>query len=122
MLVRPPFCELREIVPHLLAVGVKDVRAVLVVEDSRLVRLVIGVAADVRPTVDQQDSRAMLRCETLGEDGAGKAGPDDQIVVAAARSGPVSLKLAHSAATSRAGDVDPVRVPSRSATRPAMRA
>ena len=48
MLVRPPLGELRQIIDHLLAVGVEDVRAVFVVQDARLVRLVIGIAADVR--------------------------------------------------------------------------
>src|SRR5689334_18053988 len=93
---------------------------VFVVEDSCLVRLIIGVAADVRPPVDQQHLSAMLRGEALSENGAGKTGSDDQIIVLAAVGGPGGRD--HSAATSRAGEVAPVRVPSTSAMRPAMRA
>ena len=82
MLVRPPLGELRQVIDDLLAVGVEDVRPVFVVEDAGLVGLVIGIAADVRPAVDQQDARAVLARQPLGKDGAGKTGPDDQIIVA----------------------------------------
>ena len=85
MLVRPPLGELRQIVDDLLAVGVEDVRPVLVIQDAGLVRLVIGIAADMRPPVDQQHPRAVLAGQALGKNRAGKAGPDDEIIVAAAR-------------------------------------
>ena len=68
MLVRPPLGELRQVVDDLVAVGVEDVRPVLVIEDPGVVGLVIGIAADVRPPVDQQDARAVLARQPLSED------------------------------------------------------
>ncbi len=62
----------------------------------------------------------MLARQPLGEDGAGKAGADDQIIVCAPIAG--SGARGHSAATSSAGWPVAARVPSNSATRPAMRA
>src|SRR5205085_187589 len=99
MLVRPPFGELRQIVDHLLAVGVEDVRAVLVVENPGLVRLVVSVAADMVAPIDEKDSRAMLRRQPFSKNGAGKTGSDDQIIIAA----DAAILGAHSAATSSAG-------------------
>jgi hypothetical protein len=51
------------------------------VEDSSLVRLVIGVAADVIASIDQQDPGTMLGGQALREDGTRKAGPDDEVIV-----------------------------------------
>ena len=90
------------------------------IEDAVLVGLVIGVAADVRPAVDQQHPRAMLAGQPLGEHRAGKAGADDQIIVTAP--GARRQGRGHSAATSSAGVAAPLRVPNSSAMRPAMRA
>src|SRR5947208_2011689 len=120
MFVWPPFGELRQIIDHLAAVGVEDVRPVFVIEDAGLIGLVIGIAADVRTAVDQQHARPMLARQPLGEDRAGEAGADDQIVIFLA--GPGNERGVHSAATSSAGLWAPVRVPSSSAMRPAIRA
>ena len=81
MLVRPPFGELRQIIDHLVAVGVKDVRAVFMIQDARIIQLVIGVTADVRTAIDQQDARLVLAGKPLGQDRPGKTGADDQIIV-----------------------------------------
>src|SRR5947209_662193 len=108
MFVRAPLSELRQIFDHGIAVRVKNVRSVFVVEDSGLVGLVIGIAADVRPPVDQKHARAVLARQALSKNGAGKAGSDDQIVIAAG----AAILSAHSAATSKAGELAPVRVPS----------
>ena len=65
-------------------VGVKDVRPVAVHEDAVVVVVVEGVAADVRPAVDQQHPLARACGETFGKHAAREAGPDDQIVKAGA--------------------------------------
>src|SRR6185312_807816 len=123
MLVRPPISEVRQIVDHLAAVGVENVRSVFVVENAGLVRLVISIAADVRPTIDQQDPRPVLARQPLGKNGAGKTGSDDEIIVAApGRTSAGPEGRVHSAATSSAGKVVLVPTPSRSAMRPAIRA
>src|SRR4051794_27632233 len=122
MLIRPPLGELRQIVDDLVAVGVENMRSVFMVEDSRLVGLVIGIAADMRAPVHQQHARAVLARETLCENGAGKAGANDQIVKAAAGRRPRAKGRVHSAATSNAELLAPVRVPSASAMSPDIRA
>src|SRR5512138_3313900 len=99
MLVRPPLGELREVIDDLFAVRVEDVRTVLVIQDSSLVRLVIGIAADMLPPIDQQDARAMLACQPFREDGTGKARTDDQIIVSLARRFGGAEESVHSAAT-----------------------
>jgi hypothetical protein len=48
-------------------------------EDARVVVVVVGVPADVRTPVDDQHAVA-VRPEPLGEDAAGEAGSDDEIV------------------------------------------
>src|SRR4029079_14025125 len=118
MLVWAPFGELRQIFDHRVAVRVEDVRPVFVIEDAGLVGLIIGVAPDMRPAVDQQHPGTVLARQPLRKDGAGKAGPDDQIIVTALIR---AQGRRHSAATSSAGLVAPLRVPSRSWIKPAMR-
>ena len=58
----------------------KDVRAVLVDQHAVLVVAVVGVAADVRPLVDEQDTLAEAGREPLRQHAAGEAGADDQII------------------------------------------
>ena len=60
----------------------EDVRAVAVDEDARLVEMVIGVAADMRPPIDHQHPLAGIRRQTLGHHRAGEARAHDEIVVA----------------------------------------
>ncbi len=81
MLVGPPCGELRQIVDDLVRIGVEDVRPILVDQDARLVEMVVGVAADMRPPVDDQHVRVVLAGQPLGDHRAGEAGADDEIVV-----------------------------------------
>ena len=80
MLIRPPLGEPRQVVEDVARVGVKDVRPVLVDQDAGLVVVVVGVAADVRALVADQDVLAGMRGQPLGDRRAGKAGADDQVV------------------------------------------
>ena len=80
MLVGTPVGEAREIGEDLARVGVEDVRPVLVDEHAVLVVVVVGVAADVRPLVDEQDGLVQLRGQPLRQDAAGETGANDQIV------------------------------------------
>ena len=65
-------------------VGVEDMRPVAMHENAFVVVVVEGVAADVRPPIDQQHPLACARGETFGEHAAREAGADDQIVKARA--------------------------------------
>ncbi len=55
-------------------------RAVLVDQDAGGILDVECVAADVRATVDQQHTLVRARRQALGDDRAGEARPDDQVV------------------------------------------
>ena len=81
MLVRTPLGEPGKIGENLVRVGVEDMRPILVDEDSGIVEAVIGVAADVRAPVDQQDVGVVLARQPLGENRAGEARADDQIII-----------------------------------------
>ena len=80
VLVGAPLGEPRQVLEDLARVGVEDVRPVLVDEDAVLVVVVVGVAADVRPLVDDQDLLAGACRQPLREHAAGEAGADDEIV------------------------------------------
>ena len=80
VLVRSPAGEARQIGGDVRSVGVKDVRPVAVHEDAVVVVVVEGVAADVRPAVDQQHALARAHGETFGQHAAGEAGAHDQAV------------------------------------------
>ena len=81
MLVGTPIRELREMVEDLLRIGMEDVRPVLVNQQAGIVVAVVGVAADVRPAVDDEDALVALARETFRKHAAGKAGADDQPIV-----------------------------------------
>ena len=68
-------------IEDLLGVGVEDMRAVLVDQEPGFVVAVVGVAADMRAPVDDEDALAALARETLRENAAGKAGADDQPII-----------------------------------------
>src|SRR5438045_7307564 len=99
----------------------ENMRAVLVIEDAVCVGFVIGVAADMIAPVNQHHARAVLARQPFGEHRAGEAGADDQIIVRRLALGRTEERV-HSAATSSAGEAVTLRVPRRSATRPAIRA
>ena len=84
VLVRPPAGEARQIGGDVRRVGVKDVRPVAVHENAVIVVMVEGVAADMRPAIDQQHPLARACGETFGQHAAREAAPDDQIVEARA--------------------------------------
>ena len=80
----PPAGEARQIGGDVRSVGVEDMRPVAMHENAVVVVVVEGVAADVRPSIDQQHPLACARGETFGEHAAREAGADDQIVKARA--------------------------------------
>ncbi len=77
MFVGPPLGESRQVLEDALAVGVKDVRPVAVHQHAMRVIFVIGVARNVRPSVDQQHATAGIG-QFPGDDAAGVAGADDE--------------------------------------------
>src|SRR5690348_9186783 len=61
-----------------LAVGMEDVRPVLVDQEAGFIVSVIGIAADMRPTVDQKHLFVTLAREPFGNDAAGEPGADHE--------------------------------------------
>ena len=80
MLVVAPFGELRQVLHDFRAVGVKDVRAVLVDQNAGRVVVVEGVAGDVVALVDDQDAFAHAVGQALGQHSPGEARADDEVI------------------------------------------
>ena len=73
--------ELSHVVPHPLVGRVEQVRAVLVHLDAGLrLRLGVGVAADVRASLDDEDALVQLRRHALGDRQTEESGTDDEEV------------------------------------------
>ena len=71
---RMPLGETAQIVPHLLAVGVKHVRSVLMNGHSRFgIFLIVDIAADVGALVNDEHGLTELGGDTLRHDHAGQA-------------------------------------------------
>ena len=71
--------ELASVVPHALVRGVEQVRAVTVHLDAGVrVGFGVGVAADVRPPVDNEDALAELGGHALGDGQTEESGADDE--------------------------------------------
>ena len=68
-------------IEDLLGVGMEDVRAVLVDQQAVIVVAVVGIAADVRAAVDEEDALVALARETFRENAAGEARADNQPIV-----------------------------------------
>ena len=77
----------------------------------------VGIVAAATAWWFQENARTMLACQPLGQNRAGEAGADDQIVVTALWRWE---GRGHSAATSSAGVPVSLMVPSSSAMRPAI--
>ncbi len=82
VLVGPPLGEARQVVDDALSIGVEDVRPVAMDQHARFVVIIVGVAADVRPPVDDQHALVQPGGQTLGQHAAGEPGADDQVVEA----------------------------------------
>lgn len=76
-----PLGELGKVVADFRGVGAEVVGAVGVDEDAGCVGVVEGVAADVGAFVDDEAATPELGAEAFGEDEAGEAGADDEVVV-----------------------------------------
>lgn len=63
-------------------IGVKDMRSVLVDEESRIVETIIGIAANMRAAVDHQDPLSGLGRQSFGHDRPRKPRADDHHVIA----------------------------------------
>ena len=80
MLVVPPGGESGEVVEDIPRVRVEDVRPILVNEDAVLVVLVVGVSADMRALVDDENLFAGTCRQPLREHAAREPGADHEIV------------------------------------------
>jgi hypothetical protein len=60
------------------AVGVEDMRAILVNENAGLVVSIVGIAADMRPAIDHQDLFVTLARQPFGNNAPGETGTDDE--------------------------------------------
>ena len=76
-----PVGELAEVFADFRGVCAEVVGAVGVDEDAGGVGVVVGVAADVGAFVDDEAGAPELGAEAFGEDEAGEAGADDEVVV-----------------------------------------
>src|SRR5688572_13049572 len=63
----------------------EDMRAVLVHQDTRVVIVVVCVAADMVALIYDEDLFALLAGKALGKDTTGEARPDDQVIKCGAR-------------------------------------
>ena len=81
VLVVGPLGEAGEELVDAVALGVVDVRTVLVDQDARVVDVVIGVARDVVATLDDGDAEAAGLGKAACADGASVTGTDDDHVV-----------------------------------------
>jgi hypothetical protein len=75
-----PFRELAKIFADAIGVGAKIVWSVGVKEHPGSVVMIVGIAADVLPPIDDEAARSALAGEALGENGSRKARADDQII------------------------------------------
>ena len=80
VLVLPPLGEPREVLEDVAAVRVKDVRAVLVDEHARVVVVIVGIAADVVPLVDDENCLSRIFRQPFGHDASRESGSHDEIV------------------------------------------
>jgi hypothetical protein len=80
VLILSPLGEPGQVLEHLAAVGMEDVRPVLMNEHTSVVIVVEGVAPDVIAFVDDQNFFAGIVRQPLRHDAAGEAGSNDEIV------------------------------------------
>ena len=80
MLISQKAGEAARVIEGALVVGVEDVRTVLVHEDTRLVFLVVHVAADVGALFDDENALARALREFASHDATGKSAADDNRV------------------------------------------
>ena len=72
-----PLGELREVLDNARRISAEVMRPVLMNEYSRLIILILGIAADMPPLLDDGAAGADLSREPLGKGEAGEAGTDD---------------------------------------------
>ena len=72
-----PFCELAQVIDDALRVGAEVMRTVIVQENAGLVIMIVGIAADVFPSFNNEAVFSELTGETFGKNGTGKARADD---------------------------------------------
>ncbi len=80
VLVGPPFREPGQVVRDVFRIGVKDVRSILVDQDTGRVVHVVGIAPDVRPTVDQKHPPVGAGGKAFGDHRTGEAAAYHQII------------------------------------------
>jgi hypothetical protein len=80
MLIRAPGGELRQVFVDVARIRVEDVRPVLVHEQACFVVMIVGVAADVRPAIADEDLLARVGGEPLGNRCAGEPCADDKVI------------------------------------------
>jgi len=80
MLIGSPLGELREILEDLGRIGMEDVRAILMDENSGVIKPIKGITGNMRPPVDQQDARTVFAGQALGQHAAGESRANDQEV------------------------------------------
>ena len=77
MFVRTPFGKARKKFPHFFAIGVKDMRPIAVYQHAMCIRLIKGIAANMRAAVNQVDLVAGIG-QGAGNGAAGEACAGDE--------------------------------------------
>jgi len=80
VLVGPPVGEVAEVVEHIFGVGVKDMRAILVHQNTILIVMVVSVASNVAALVNDEYFFIATGSQPFGQHAAGKTGPNDKII------------------------------------------
>jgi hypothetical protein len=80
MLILAPISETGQVLEYLTAVRMKNMGAVLMNKDTRIIVVIVGVASDMHAFIDDQDFLARIGCETFSHDAACEAGSNDEIV------------------------------------------
>ncbi len=81
VLVAPPLRILGQVLKDPLVIGVENVGAVFVDEDTRLIQAVVGVAAHVVPALQDKDIFTAPAGQLPSHHRPGKAGADDQRII-----------------------------------------
>ena len=75
--VRTPFGKAGKKIPHLFAIGVKDMWPIAVYQHAMCIQLIKGIAANMRAAINQVDFAACIG-QGAGNGAAGEAGAGDE--------------------------------------------
>jgi len=81
MMVVVPLGKLTKIFPYSFLIGMKNMRTIVMNEDTVCIHAVIAVPAYVRTPVDNQNLFILFGCQLVCQDAAGKTRTDDDKII-----------------------------------------